>query len=121
MRDFKFTFDNNGCANCDGNCCIGESGYIWVTNSEIVAIADFLKIDKDIFVSKYLIKVGYKYSLIEKKISDNNYACIFFDRGCQIYDVRPKQCRTFPFWDYFLDNPDEIFKECPAVTKIDLL
>jgi len=119
MNRFKFTFDNSGCELCDGNCCIGESGYIWVNNSEILAISRFLGIDKDIFVSDYLIKVGYKYSIREIKLSENSYSCIFFDKGCKIYDVRPTQCRTFPFWDYFIQYPEELLKECPAVKMVE--
>jgi Fe-S-cluster containining protein len=28
----------------------------------------------------------------------SNYDCIFWKEGCSVYDVRPLQCRTFPFW-----------------------
>ncbi len=27
---FDFTFDPIGCETCEGNCCIGESGNIWI-------------------------------------------------------------------------------------------
>ena len=33
-------------------------------------------------------------------------ACIFLDQGgqCSIYDVRPVQCGTYPFWPSLLNN-----------------
>ncbi len=113
---FPYKFDSKACSKCDGNCCIGESGYIWVSPKEIKEIASFLKIDEEIFKKRFLIKVGYRYSIKEKPYK-NGFACIFFDKGCSIYEVRPKQCRTFPFWDYFKTRVDELKKECPGVIE----
>jgi Fe-S-cluster containining protein len=36
-------------------------------------------------------------------------------RLCKIYNSRPKQCRTFPFWEDFKNNTKELIKECPGV------
>ena len=113
---FPYKFDQDACRKCEGNCCIGESGYIWVSPIEIKEIAKFLGMDVEEFKEKYLIKVGYKYSIKEKSFK-NGFACIFFENGCKIYPVRPTQCRTFPFWDYFRDKIDELVKECPGVIK----
>ncbi|GAB6044936.1 YkgJ family cysteine cluster protein [Caminibacter profundus] len=111
---FPYKFDQDACNRCDGNCCTGESGYIWVNIKEIEDIANFLKIDKNLFIDRFLIKVGYKFSLKEKPYKDG-FACIFFENGCKIYPVRPKQCRTFPFWDYFKTHLNELKKECPGI------
>jgi Fe-S-cluster containining protein len=27
-----------------------------------------------------------------------NFDCIFWQNGCSIYEYRPLQCRSFPFW-----------------------
>lgn len=113
---FPYKFDQDACSRCDGNCCIGESGYIWVNIKEIEDIANFLKIDKNLFIDRFLIKVGYKFSLKEKPYKDG-FACIFFENGCSIYPVRPKQCKTFPFWDYFKTHICELKKECPGIIE----
>jgi Fe-S-cluster containining protein len=115
---FKFSFDESECTRCDGNCCVGESGYIWVTPNEIQNISLSLHLEVSEFKKHYLDKIKYRFSIKEKRLSDSNYACIFFDldlKKCSIYDVRPMQCRTFPFWDYFRQNPQEAIKECPAI------
>ena len=39
-------------------------------------------------------------------------------KGLSIYDVRPNHCRTFPFWDYFKENEEEVYKECPAIRNL---
>ncbi len=115
---FNYSFNESACASCGGACCIGESGYIWVNNPEIGAIAEFLKIDIDDFAKEYLVRVKNRYSLKEYQDEELGYACIFFNkekRVCNIYDVRPKQCRTFPFWGVFKDDTGELIKECPGV------
>lgn len=115
---FKFAFDESGCANCNGNCCIGESGYIWIDEDEIKNLATFLNLEIKDVKNRYLDKYYGKYTIKEKKIDNSNYACIFFDvskRRCLIYDYRPKQCRTFPFWEHFKENYEEVLKECPAI------
>ncbi len=117
-KDFQYKFDPSICSECEGNCCIGESGYIWINSEEIEKLAKHLNLSQEELRDKYLKKVGYKYSIIEKKIDDNNFACIFFDlekKQCSIYEYRPTQCRTFPFWDYFKNRINEVQKECPAI------
>ena len=118
---FNFAFTPSACDTCAGNCCIGESGYIWINKTEMLTLSEHLKISLDELKEKYLRKVGYKYSIKEKKLSADNFACTFFDlkkKQCSIYEARPVQCRTFPFWDYFKNNEQEVFDECPAIKKL---
>ena len=120
-KDFKFKFDENACATCEGNCCIGESGYIWITVDEIEKLSKHLNLSVDKLFEEYLVKYGYRFSIKEKQLSQNNYACIFFDtdiKRCTIYEARPSQCKTFPFWDYFKDNIQEVKDECPAIRDL---
>ncbi|PPK60706.1 hypothetical protein B0F89_11721 [Malaciobacter marinus] len=118
---YNYCFDANVCSCCQGNCCIGESGYIWITKEEIDNLSRYLNISLEELRLKYLKKVAYKYSLKEIKLEENNYACVFFDlkkRQCSIYEARPTQCRTFPFWDYFKNNEKEVYEECPAIKPL---
>ncbi len=49
-------------------------------------------------------KVGIRKSLIEWANGD----CVFFhseSRTCEVYDARPRQCRTWPFWSSNLTSP----------------
>jgi len=117
---YPYAFNSDACATCQGRCCTGESGYIYVTKAEIFAIAELLNMDVNEFGVKYLFKNGYKYSLKENKI-DDSYECVFYDResnGCKIYMARPNQCKTFPFWDYFKTHVDELKEECPGIIDV---
>jgi len=119
-KGYNYCFETDACKNCAGNCCIGESGYIWVDPSKILDISNFLEIPLDSFYEKYLKKVKYRFSL--KEIEYNGgYKCIFFDekkRECKIYDVRPTQCKTFPFWEHFKTNIKEVENECPGIIQL---
>ncbi len=118
---FSFAFKSSACDTCSGNCCIGESGYIWINSLEIQKLAKHLVLSVDELSLKYLRKVGYKYSIKENKLQENNYACMFFDlekKQCSIYEARPIQCKTFPFWDYFKSNIQEVKNECPAIIEL---
>ena len=115
---YSYCFDSNACEACGGHCCTGESGYIWTKYDEIEKIADFLNLSVEKFATIYLKKVKHRYSLREKKLAEDNYACIFFDESinrCTIYAVRPLQCRTFPFWEQFKNDEEEVKKECPGI------
>ena len=117
---YDYCFETSACEKCEGNCCIGESGYIWVNPQEILEISEFLNLSLDKFYDKYLKKVKYRFSL--KEIEYNGgYRCIFFDlkeRRCGIYSVRPTQCRSFPFWDHFKTNIKEVQRECPGIVRL---
>jgi uncharacterized protein len=92
------------CTGC-GDCCTGAPGYVWINKAEIEAIAAHLKLDIAKFEKKYVRLIGIRKSLIEFANGD----CVFFDnqdRGCKIYAARPKQCRTWPFWDSNLNSPE---------------
>lgn len=110
------------CMQC-GNCCAGpEEGYIWITQPEIRLLAEHLGMSVEKLRSKYLIRYGNRTSIRERAICHD---CIFLKRvgsgrGCGIYPVRPKQCRTWPFWTQNLQSPDSwniTAQKCPGINR----
>ncbi len=101
------------CTGC-GDCCTGEPGYVWVNQAEIKAMAETLgETDIESFENKFTRRIGIRKSLREFPNGD----CVFFDnqtRRCQVYTVRPRQCRTWPFWDSNLKNPAAWKETCEA-------
>jgi len=119
-ESYPYAFDSSACATCQGRCCTGESGYIYVSKNEIFAIAELLDMAVEDFAREYLFKKGYRYSIKENKI-DDSYECVFYDRasnGCKIYLQRPSQCQTFPFWEYYKTRVDELKEECPGIVDV---
>ena len=106
------------CTQC-GDCCTGAPGYVWVNKEEIQAIADELEMDVEEFEDQYVRKVGIRKSLREFPNGD----CVLLDtetRGCSVYAARPRQCRTWPFWDSNLKSEEaweETCEACPGSGK----
>lgn len=91
------------CTGC-GKCCTGAPGVVWVTLDEIVKMAEYLKLSIDQFAKRYLREIDCKYALKENFVTHD---CVFLkDAKCQIYPVRPTQCRTFPWWKENLENKE---------------
>jgi len=107
------------CTKC-GNCCTGFPGYVYLSVKDIYSIAESLKLDKVSFLKKYTRTIHVfgekRLSLIENP----PYDCIFWDKICTIYNVRPYQCRSFPFWKRILVSYREWEKaahNCPGMNR----
>ncbi len=89
------------CTGC-GQCCTGGPGYVWISEEDIERMAAFLKISDIEFCRRYVRRVGNRYSLIE---DPKNYDCVFLENNrCKIYQQRPTQCRTYPWWPYQIES-----------------
>ena len=68
-----------------------------MNDEEIDKLAKFRGDVRHEFVALYTKTLRGKVTLREKANGD----CIFYhaDRGCTVYPVRPRQCRTWPFWE----------------------
>lgn len=103
------------CTQC-GDCCTGDPGVVWVTEEDIAHIARVTgKSIGEIRLFHTRI-VGGRISLREHPNGD----CTFFHpekRNCTIYEARPTQCRTWPFWKSHLESPqdwEQVTRECPG-------
>ena len=109
------------CTQC-GDCCSGPGeGYVWVTPEEIVALAAAIGMSdqQEEFERKFTRQVGELTSLVEYSDGD----CIFLDpksRTCSVYQARPVQCRTWPFWKSNVKSPRtwaRAAKNCPGCNQ----
>ncbi len=102
------------CTQC-GACCTGAPGYVWVDDEEIARLAEFRGESVEAFGLRFLRRVGDRISLIERPGGD----CIFWDKqaGCTVYQARPVQCRTWPFWPENIESPEaweHVTAVCPG-------
>lgn len=106
------------CTQC-GDCCSGAPGFVWVDQAEIDAMAAHLGLDAEEFEHKFVRQVGIERSLVEYPDGD----CILLDpdtRRCTVYQSRPIQCRTWPFWGSNLKRSrdwQETCDVCPGAGK----
>lgn len=106
------------CTEC-GACCSGEPGFVWVNKEEVEQLAQHMGMEEDEFRDKFVRREGNRYSLREYPDGD----CIFLDpktRACLVYEARPIQCRTWPFWTSNLASQkawEETCESCPGAGK----
>jgi Fe-S-cluster containining protein len=113
------------CTMC-GNCCSGPEGYVVVTDAEVGALARRLGVTDQAFIDEYTHMTSQGRSLIEKK-SVGGLDCVFLDREkipgkavCGVYEDRPKQCRTWPFWPSVVRSKaswERAKRMCPGMDK----
>ncbi|MCL2044073.1 MAG: YkgJ family cysteine cluster protein [Treponema sp.] len=111
------------CTRCS-NCCRKESGFVYLSENDLSRLAGFFDMDYTAFIQTWCRWVSFernreRLSLKEK----SNYDCIFWDKVCTVYNVRPLQCRTFPFWDSVLCSKDaweNTGQSCPGINTGDL-
>jgi len=113
------------CTMC-GNCCTGPSGFVLFTDEESVAMAGAVGVTRDEFIERYTRDTVLGRSLNEKP-SPQGQDCVFLDREkvpgravCGLYDARPAQCRTWPFWKSNVASPrhwDRAARGCPGINS----
>lgn len=90
------------CTGC-GDCCTG-AGRVWLTEEEIVRLANHLGLSPHQLVTDMVERVEGRWALREDPQSG---ACTFLRaRRCEVYEARPRQCRTFPWWPSTLSSPE---------------
>lgn len=103
------------CHQC-GHCCTFEGGAIYASEEEFQAIADRLNISIDEFYQQYTFESGGLVSIKSHKEGP----CYFYKDGCTIYEERPTQCRTYPFWPEVINREHDWIKEsrtCAGIGK----
>jgi Fe-S-cluster containining protein len=131
------------CTMC-GNCCSGSPGSVRFTKSEAEVMARKLEVSTAFFEEKYArVETDGESRWLELKevpspprkyddglVVQAGLDCIFLDRKtvpgkalCGLYEARPFQCRSWPFWPEIVDTEDD-WKEasqgaegCPGLGK----
>jgi Fe-S-cluster containining protein len=115
------------CGQC-GRCCAGpDEGYVWISDSEIELLAQFLGATVEQVRRRNIRRVGRRQTIIE---DDATRDCMFLSarplengqcrKGCSIYEARPTQCRTWPFWPINLSSPEawsQAAQRCPGINR----
>lgn len=104
------------CGAC-GACCGGEPGYIWMSRDEILRAAEGLGMHVLDFCQMYIAEFPEGFSLREK---ENGDCCMLQNGRCTMYEYRPLQCRTWPWWPSNLRSPKtwhEAGLRCPGIGR----
>ena len=107
------------CTGC-GKCCTGSPGYVYLSPTDIETLSTHLKISQKEFLRRYTRFVNGQSALLDAPRSDQ---CIFLkDKACSVYEARPVQCRTFPWWLHNIRSRaawDGAAEECEGINHPD--
>lgn len=101
-----------------GKCCTDHGGNtcVYVELDERRRMAAVLDMRTAAFTRKFC-----QTSHGRRQLIDNGKDCIFLKNGgCRVYEARPTQCSTWPFWPENMDPnvwKNEIAAFCPGVGK----
>ena len=117
--DEKFNSGRFKCTGC-GKCCTGFDGQVWLSVTEIETLANRFKLSEEDFLAKYTYMIGHRASLNQLP-KEQGYDCIFLKdkKICTIYEDRPRQCRTYPFWNWITDSEENWLAEKEHCEGID--
>ena len=91
------------CHQCH-NCCRGaQPGWVYVSPRQIQRLARFLDMNERAFRRRFLREDDNGDTVLELNEDGD---CVFWKDGCTVYEARPRQCRTFPFWPEGLESPE---------------
>ena len=91
-----------GCTGC-GACC-RQQGYVWLGAIDVIRMATYLGLSIPDFRARYTRDVpvpGQPQPGVSLRFLP--HGCVFLEDAtnrCTVYDVRPLQCRAFPFWPH---------------------
>ena len=108
------------CTRCS-RCCRHTSGYVFLSFADLEALRSAMGMGRADFLRTYCRRVSFgitqRVSLREKP----NLDCIFWENGgCSVYESRPLQCRSFPFWSACVSSPEQWethAEQCPGIGK----
>jgi uncharacterized protein len=102
------------CTEC-GACCTGV-GSVRISVQDLENMALYKKMSINDFVEYYVIRTQGSWVLKEGALHGD---CIFLqDKHCSIYQARPTQCRTFPWWPSVLHSAQswqEAARSCEGI------
>lgn len=103
-----------------GKCCTshGEFGFVFLTIDDRRRFAKHLKISTSQFTKIYC---DLRDGVWHLKEDPKNPDCMFLkNKRCSVYEARPTQCRTWPFWPEVMNAKTwtkEVAQFCPGVGK----
>jgi uncharacterized protein len=106
------------CTRCS-LCCRFDSGYVFLSENDVRRLSRHLGLTDKETKARFCREVDTTFVPRLSLKEQPNFDCIFWQNGeCTVYEGRPLQCRTYPFWPPTLSsqgNWDAERRYCPGI------
>ncbi|MCL2229570.1 MAG: YkgJ family cysteine cluster protein [Treponema sp.] len=114
---------NFTCKRCS-SCCRYDAGFVFLSEIDLEKIVSLLKTNRESFIKAYCRWVtDWKGEEVLSLREKSNKDCILWDGGCTIYNARPFQCVSFPFWESIVSSAhswEMAASGCPGINTGEL-
>ena len=103
---------------CQPDCakCCEVAGYVYLSEDDVTRVAEFLQQPHAEFEKQYVYRT--KHSRRLRKPGRGKQCGFLRGKQCGIHEVKPVQCRLFPFWPELVESRSEWTKTgdwCPGI------
>ena len=122
MRNEPFYADGLkfSCKRCSA-CCRYDAGFVFLSEKDMNNLTSALNMKRNEVIKTYCRWVGdWKGDDVLSLREKSNKDCILWDDGCKVYNMRPLQCITFPFWESVVSSKgawEIAAASCPGINS----
>ncbi len=108
---------------CQPGCirCCDTQGFVYITARDLERLSKHFGLTEKDFEKRYVIR----YRQVMRLRKPRKSQCHFLKPdGCSVHEVKPVQCRTYPFWPEIVENRaawESEAKRCPGINKGELV
>lgn len=112
MTEAPFSFSCRRSGRC---CSQGLGGRVWLTPDDVTRLAKHFALPEATFRERHTFVDGGRTSL-----RMDQGRCTFLEgtNQCTVYEARPAQCSSWPYWDQVLTRPEGLERAmaiCPGI------
>lgn len=114
------------CQRC-AHCCTGGSGYVWLAEGEIEALAAQVGASVESFTRRF-VRLAIdprsgerRAALREDDAAGGRCALLVGANECSVYAARPAHCRAFPYWPSVMEGGagfEAARATCPGIAVV---
>ena len=108
---------------CQPGCtkCCEQQGFVYLTVDDLERIAAYVGMPAQEFEKRFVYRTKHRLRL---RVPRQQQYPFLRDSGCSIHEVKPVQCRSFPFWPELVNSKREWKKAatwCPGIGQGELV
>ena len=109
--------------NC-GKCCDEPGGIVYLSPDDATRLAAHAELDVEAWLERDTRQTYDGRYVLKSREEDDICIHLNAQQQCNIYEVRPQQCRAFPWWGENMATPSSwasVKRNCPGIDAEDAI